>query len=419
MKKENINNTLLAVSPLGAGGMIPIQQALHLILSSAKNFGNEEVSIHDAFNRVLAENIYADRDYPPFNRSAMDGYAVIASDFTNANTQLKLIEKLLAGGIASQKVTKGICIKIMTGAPVPEGADAVVRVEDCIEKNNVVTFNVTAVKQKQNIATQAEDAHNGDLIIKKDIVLGATEISVLAVTGKSKVLVYKLPEITIVSTGNEIVSVESPILPHQIRDSNTYSLKSFLKTYSIYSVNTIQVADDKIKLKEVIKNNLNKDILIISGGVSKGDADYVPEVLISLGVREIFHRVKIKPGAPLWFGALPSGGVVFGLPGNPVSVQIAFKVFIEPFIRRCFNMKSIQPMYFPLFNEKLKKTKFTEYFPCKLITKNKVTGIVSTKMNGSGDISATLGTHGIAVHPEKIESIKENDVVEFYFWNDK
>ena len=118
MKKENINNTLLAVSPLGAGGMIPIQQALHLILSSAKNFGNEEVSIHDAFNRVLAENIYADRDYPPFNRSAMDGYAVIASDFTNANTQLKLIEKLLAGGIASQKVTKGICIKIMTGAPV-------------------------------------------------------------------------------------------------------------------------------------------------------------------------------------------------------------------------------------------------------------------------------------------------------------
>ncbi len=398
--------------------MHSIQQALDLILSSSKSFRTEEVSIHDAFNRVLAENIYADRDYPPFNRSAMDGYAVLASDFTNSNTELKLIETLLAGGVANQKVTSGTCIKIMTGAPVPEGADAVVRVEDTVEKDNIVTFNVNAVKYKQNIATQAEDAHKGDLIIKKDVALDATAISVLAVTGKSKVLVHKLPEISIVSTGNEIVSIDSLILPHQIRDSNSYSLKSFLKTYSISSVNTIHVADDKVKLTEVIKNNLNKNILILSGGVSKGDADYVPEVLISLGVKEVFHRVKIKPGAPLWFGIMPGGGVVFGLPGNPVSVQIAFKVFIEPFIRRCFNMEAIQPMYLPLFNEKFKKTKFTEYFPCKLVNKNKVTGIASTKMNGSGDISATLGSHGIAVHREEMDIIKENDVVEFYFWNE-
>ncbi len=402
--------------------MTSIQQALDLILSSAKSFGIEEVSIHDAFNRVLAENIYADRDYPPFNRSAMDGYAVIASDFTKSipiviGTELKLIEKLLAGGVANQKVITGTCIKIMTGAPVPEGADAVVRVEDTIEKVDFVIFNVSVVKHKQNIATQAEDACKGDLIIKKNVVLSATEISVLAVTGKSKVTVYKLPDISIVSTGNEIVSVESAILPHQIRDSNSYSIKGFLKLYSISSVNTFHVADDKIKLKEVIKNNLNKDILILSGGVSKGDADYVPEVLLSLGVREVFHHVKIKPGAPLWFGVMPAGGIVFGLPGNPVSVQVAFKVFIEPFICRCFNMEALQSLYLPLFNEKLKKTKFTEYFPCKLITKNKVTGIVSTKMNGSGDISATLGSHGIAIHPEEVDTIKENDIVEFYFWN--
>lgn len=396
--------------------MTSIPQALDSILSFAKSFGTEKVSIHDAFNRVLAEDIYADRDYPPFNRSAMDGYAVLASDLTKPETELKLIERLLAGGLATQKVVSGTCIKIMTGAPVPEGADAVVRVEDTTEKNNSVTFNVTGVKKKQNIATQAEDAHKGDLILKKDVVLSAMEISVLAVTGKSKVLVYTLPEISIVSTGNEIVPVDSAILPHQIRDSNSYALKSFLKTYSITSVNTVHVADDKIKLTETIKNNLNKDMLILSGGVSKGDADYVPEVLNSLGVKEIFHRVRIKPGAPLWFGLMPSGGVVFGLPGNPVSVQVAFKVFIEPFIRRCFNMEEIQPIYFPLFNDKLKKTKFTEYFPVKLTNKNNVSGVVSTKMNGSGDISATLGSNGIAVHREEIETIKENDIVQFYFW---
>lgn len=396
--------------------MTSIPQALDLIFSFAKSFGTEEVSIHDTFNRVLAQDIFADRDYPPFNRSAMDGYAVIASDFTKPDTELKLIERLLAGGVATQKVVSGTCIKIMTGAPVPQGADAVIRVEDTVENANIVTFHISSVKPKQNIATQAEDARKGDLILKKDIVLSATEVSVLAVAGKSKVLVYTLPEISIVSTGNEIVPVDSAILPHQIRDSNSYALKSFLKSYSISSVNTVHVADDKIKLTETIKNNLNKDMLILSGGVSKGDADYVPEVLNSLGVKEIFHRVKIKPGAPLWFGVMPSGGVVFGLPGNPVSVQVAFKVFIEPFIRRCFNMEAIQPILLPLFNDKLKKTKFTEYFPVKLTNKNNVTGLVSTKMNGSGDISATMGSNGIAVHREEIETIKENDIVEFYFW---
>lgn len=395
--------------------MTSIPQALDLILSSAKTFGTEEVTIHDALNRVLAEDILADRDYPPFNRSAMDGYAVVSTDFTNTGTELKLIERLLAGGVASQKVVSGTCIKIMTGAPVPQGADAVVRVEDTTEENDIVTFNVTSVKSRQNVATQAEDAHKGDLILKKDLVLRATEISVLAVTGKSNVLVYTLPEITVLSTGNEIVPVDSKILPHQIRDSNSYALKSFLKSYSI-SANAIHVADDKAKLTELIKNNLNKDILILSGGVSKGDADYVPEVLNSLGVKEVFHRVKIKPGAPLWFGVMPGGGVVFGLPGNPVSVQVAFKVFIEPFIRKCFGMESLQPMYLPLFNEKLKKTKFTEYFPCNIVTKNKVTGLTSTKMNGSGDISATLGSNGIAVHSEEIDTIQVNDVVEFYLW---
>jgi len=215
---------------------------------------------------------------------------------------------------------------------------------------------------------------------------------------------------------NEIVPVDSSILPHQIRDSNSYALKSFLRQYAINNVSAIHVTDDKNKLQDAIKNLLNTNILIISGGVSKGDADHIPEVLQSLGVKEIFHRVKIKPGAPLWFGVMPGGGVVFGLPGNPVSVQVAFKVFIEPFIRKCFEMETIQPMYLPLFNDKKKKTKLDEYFPCKFSVKNNTTGITSIKMNGSGDIIATLGSDGIALHSENMEEIKENTVLEFYKW---
>jgi molybdopterin molybdotransferase len=137
---------------------------------------------------------------------------------------------------------------------------------------------------------------------------------------------------------------------------------------------------------------------------------------MSLGVKQIFHRVQIKPGAPLWFGVMPNGGVVFGLPGNPVSVQVALKVFVEPFIRASFGMERIHPLLLPVFSEKKKKTKLDEYFPCKIVTKNNVTGIVSNRMNGSGDIAATLSSDGIALHPSNVDMINENTVLEFYPW---
>lgn len=397
--------------------MISIEEAQRLISEQVHSFDVEEISIDDALNRILAENIYADRDYPPFNRATMDGYAVLSSDFNkDKKTVLQLIGVLHAGSISAQVVTSGVCIKIMTGAPMPEGADAVVRFEDVEEKNGEVEFSIHQVLPKQNIASQGEDNKKGELILEKNVKLNAMSIAVLAVAGKARIKVYKLPSVVIVSTGNEIVNVGDSIFPHQIRDSNSYSLKNFLKQYKVSSVKSVLVEDNKESLKNVLSDFLNADILILSGGVSKGEADYVPEVLMSLGVQEIFHRVRIKPGNPLWFGKLPNGGVVFGLPGNPVSVQVGYKVFIEPFLRKCFNMKKIAPLYFPLFNEKNKKSKFTEYFPCKIVTKDNNTGLVSNRMNTSGDISATLYSDGIAVHPEETDILKENTKVEFYFW---
>ncbi len=397
--------------------MVSILQAVDLIVAQSKNFGCQAVSIDDSLNRVLAEDVCVDRDYPPFNRSAMDGYAVVSSDFNIGQAvKLQLTEKLLAGGFSKNKVVSGTCIKIMTGAPVPAGADAVVRLEDTVENNNIVEFVVTTVKVKQNIALQAEDAKSSDLIISKNSILDARAIPVLAVLGKAKVKVFNQPKVAVVSTGNEIVSVESAILPHQIRDSNSYSIKNFLKKYAINDVTAIHIADDKKSLITEIEKLLDNDILILSGGVSKGDADYVPEVLMSLGVKQIFHRVQIKPGAPLWFGVMPNGGVVFGLPGNPVSVQVAVKVFIEPFIRACFGMETIKPLLLSIFTDKKKKTKLDEYFPCKIVIKNNVTGIVSNRMNGSGDIAATLGSDGIALHPSSMDMIHENMILEFYPW---
>lgn len=397
--------------------MQSIENALELILSNKQNFGTETISIHDCLDRVLAEDIYADRDYPPFNRATMDGYAIISQDINiGKNNLLKITDTIHAGEAKQFALESGNCIKIMTGAPVPKRANAVIRIEDTHINGNEIHFNVKQLKENQNIAIQGEDARKGDLLIKKGTKLNPNSISVLAVTGHAKLEVYKLPIIAIVSTGNEIVAVESVIQPHQIRDSNVHTLKNSLLNYCISAIQTALIVDDKIVLKNTLSELLDTDIIIISGGVSKGDADYVPEILKHLGVIEIFHRVSIKPGNPLWFGKMPNGGVVFGLPGNPISVQVGYKVFIESFIRKCFDMEPIEPLFLPLLGEKSKKSNFTEYFPCKLTHENKKSGLAINKMNTSGDISTTNNSDGIAIHPSEKQTIEKGEFVEFYFW---
>jgi molybdopterin molybdotransferase len=396
--------------------MQSIQNALQLILSNKRNFGTESISIHDCLDRILAVDIFADRDYPPFNRATMDGFAIIAQDLNSDSNKLKLQETIHAGEAKQLEIVTGNCIKIMTGAPVPQGANAVIRIEDTTINGNEIHFNVNQVKTNQNIAIQGEDAKKGDLLIKKGTKLNPNSIALLAVIGCAKLEVCKLPNIAIVSTGNEIVAVESPILPYQIRDSNVHALKNVLHNYRISAIKTALIEDDKTKLHEAICELLSSDILIISGGVSKGEADYVPEILKHLGVIEIFHRVSLKPGNPLWFGKMPNGGVVFGLPGNPISVQVGYKVFIEPFLRACFNLQQIEPIFLPLLDEKLKKTNFTEYFPCRLTLENKQSGLAINKMNTSGDISTTNNSDGIAIHPAEKQKIEKGEFVEFYFW---
>jgi molybdopterin molybdotransferase len=398
--------------------MISVTEAQQLICSYAKQSATKLVSIDDALGFVLAEDIFADRDYPPFNRSAMDGYAVLSSDFFNVRLpiKLKLMDTVMAGEVSVKKVESGTCIKIMTGAPVPEGADAVIRVEDTFTEGGEVVFTVTEVRKKQNIALQGEDAKQGDLVLSQHTLLDAFAIAALAVLGKAEVTVHQSPQVVVISTGNELVNVNAPILPHQIRDSNSHSIKNLLRKYGVNDVITSLVKDDKQLLYDKIKESLNADVIILSGGVSKGDADYVPEVLTSLGIKEVFHRVKIKPGAPLWFGVTPKGGVVFGLPGNPVSVQVAVKVFVEPFLFACFGLPQPKPMLLPMFANKKKKTKLDEFFPCKLVLTDSATGIVPNKMNGSGDIIATLGSDGIALHAADVGDMNEGVVLKFWMW---
>jgi len=397
--------------------MLTVKEAQSIINLNAHTFGVEEVDIDHAFNRTLAQHIYADRDYPPFNRSAMDGYAFRSADINDKQiNEFEVIENLLAGSMATREIQSGECIRIMTGAPVPATADAVIRMEDTISHADRMIINTGAIEAWHNISMKGEDIKKGEKLVKGYQIINSSILGVLAVTGTYKLKVCKLPSIGIVSTGNEIININTRVKPYQIRDSNSHTLKAFFRHYNIDNIETLLVADEKEKLKNGITKLLNKDILILTGGVSKGDADYVPEVLTSLGVNEVFHHVQIKPGNPLWFGTTNTGTAVFALPGNPFSVQVAFKVFIEPYLRKCFGLEPVPLLYFPLLCPKNKKTKLDEFFPCQLISKDNLTGLLPISFNGSGDIAATLDSDGIALHPSGEEAINAQSMLTFLRW---
>ncbi len=395
--------------------MLTVTEARSLILQHARSFGVEAILLSESYDRVLAEDVCADRDYPPFNRSAMDGYALKYNDIDKYK-EFRLVGAMLAGeGIKALK-EEGTCIKIMTGAPVPEGADLVIRVEDSELKDGIVKFKSYPSKIWQNIAIKGEDAKSGEKVLLMSTIINASTSGLLASLGKNLVSVYSLPKVAIISTGNEIKAAGDAVLPHQIRDSNSYTIASFFQHYNIDVVSRQLVSDRKEDIKNSIKSLDDLDILILSGGVSMGDADFVPEVLAECGVKEIFHKVQIKPGKPLWFGVRDNKTVVFALPGNPVSCQVAFKVFIEPFLRACFGLPPCQILKLPLIGSRKKKSSFEEYFPCVLGTFGSQTGLHPIKINGSGDFTSVTRSSGLAIQPAEIEELQEGDFVEFIPW---
>jgi len=396
--------------------MLSVTDAKELILKYARSFGVEQVHIAYLDGRVLAENIVADRDYPPFNRSAMDGYAINFTDFEAGTRDFEIVEEIYAGSESKKQIKKGQCYKIMTGAAVPPAANAVIRVEDSVQNETKVHFEWVQVKKNQNIAQQGEDYLNGQLVLEAGQFCTPMLLGVLASLGKEVVSVQKLPSISLISTGNEIIPIHQPPTSVQIRNSNAHAIAAFLEKYKIPLHYQRLVRDDKIALKEALQQALNQQVTIISGGVSAGDADFVPEILLSLGVVKVFHKVQLKPGKPLWFGVYEGNKVVFALPGNPVSVQVAFKIFIEPFLRRSFGLPDLSIFILPLLTEKKKKGKFDEFFPCK-IANQPHSGLVPVIFNGSGDISATIDSDGLAFHAASSETLLPNDHCEFVFWH--
>jgi molybdopterin molybdotransferase len=397
--------------------MIAFSEAVHKVNSSAEGWGSESILLERAFGRILSEPVFADRDYPPFHRATMDGYAVNTADVIEKKIErFRIVGNIFAGDDAHLELHSGEAIKIMTGAPVPAGADAVVKKEDAREENGCVQFDIAAINAGLSIAQQGEDLKKGVQAIPHYTRITGGELSLLAALGKRMVKVQRMPNVAVLSIGSEIQSVDADVAPHQIRDSNSYSIAAMLEAYGIRPVVRTIIKDELPAIADAIRSVQVCDVLITSGGVSAGDADFVPDAMKQCGVIEVFHKIKIKPGKPLWFGVHPNGLRVFALPGNPFSVQVACKLFVERYLRASFGLTDVQPLVLPLNTARTKKTPFDEFFPARLVQDN-CTKIEPLSYHTSGDITALVFENGIAHHPSLSDDLQKGDMVKFYPWN--
>ena len=309
--------------------MISPQKAKTVILKNTKTLASEKISFMDSRHRVLAQDIKATCDLPPFDRSSMDGYALKSSDIKQARGNnprtLKIIDTVEAGRPSNKTVKKGEAIKIMTGGVVPEGADCVLMKEYAAQQNNRLLVYRPA-KKKENICPKGEDVRKGRTVIKKGTRINAGIVGLLAALGLDAIRVYRKPKVAILVTGSELLSVKQKLKTGKIRSANQYTLFHLVKEAG-GEPQIIGIAkDNPPDLKKKIKGGLKSDMLLISGGVSVGDRDLVPGVLRKMGAKIYFWKVAIKPGKPLLFAKIGST-YVFGLPGNPVSTMMSFYNF--------------------------------------------------------------------------------------------
>src|SRR5512136_14329 len=411
--------------------MISVEEALDKVLSYVKVLHPERKPILDCLGQVLAEDIYSTIDIPPLDNSAMDGYALRAADTRGASNSspryLVVLGEVAAGSLPEKKIKPGTAIRIMTGAPLPEGADAVVQFEETDEtshrssKKDLSRIGILCQATKGlNIRCRGEDIANGKLVLKKGKVLRPQEIGVLASLGHPTALVIRRPTVAILATGNELVGADQPLAPGKIYDSNTYTIAAEVSRYGgipkILGIGRDSVAS----LSEKIDEGLDADMLITSGGVSKGDYDIVKDVLAEHG--EIgFWTVCMKPGKPLAFGVIKKVAGKkkrkvphLGLPGNPVSSMITFEQFARPAILKMMGKKALAKATIRAIIEgDITNTDGRRVFARVMVTRRGGQYYASlTGPQGSGILTSMTRADGLAVIPEISKEVKAGDMVE-------
>ena len=404
--------------------MVSVEEAFEHVARHVLPLATESVALQSAAGRVLAKSIKADRDSPPWRKSMMDGFAVRAEDINAGRSSLTVNETVTAGGSPTMAVDSGTATRIMTGAPVPDGADAIVMIEMCdfAENSDCVTIELDSIDSGKHLMNRATNFAAGDAIFHSGRKIRSLDIGLLAEVGAAEVEVFGLPSAAVLPTGDELVPAnETPEGP-QIRNSNGPMLIAMLQSKGISAIDLGIGCDDRESMQQQLKHGLQHDIFLLSGGVSAGTLDLVPKLLKELGVQEIFHKVKVKPGKPVFFGTHQrdngSRGYVFGLPGNPVSSLVGFRLFVSTAIRLMTGQDAAieaKPQISKLSRDHETRGDRPTFWPGRRITSPNSSLIVEPlHWNGSSDLLALGTAEGLIEFPAGGKT--HNAGSEFPFW---
>ncbi len=392
--------------------MINFEEAYRKVMQHTLDLGVEDVGLLKSTGRALAEDIMADRDFPPFDRATKDGIAINYSAIKKGVNSFAIEAVLSAGMPQTMLGDTANCMEIMTGAVIPENADTVIMYEQVTIENGVATLSKKPTKG-QDVHKKGSDVVTSSVLLKKGKRIGAAEIGVLASVGKSKVQVKRLPKVCVVSTGDELVDVDQVPLAHQIRKSNTLSLFAALQKKGIMA-ELLHLNDDRKVIKESLSNILKDyDVLLLSGGVSKGKFDFIPEVMEMLGVQKVFHRVAQRPGKPFWFGKQEEmNTVVFSFPGNPVSTFANYHIYFLSWLQKCLGLPQEEKEV--LLEESIQiKPPLTRFIQVKTEVKKGATWAKTIRENGSGDLTSLAYSDGFIRLQAREAEYEKGELVPF------
>ena len=396
--------------------MISVVEASKIVLANPLSLKEELVPLQQAVGRVLREDLLADRPFPPFDRVTMDGIAIAYDAFEKGFKKFP-IEKIQAAGAPQQELSNyQHCIEVMTGASLPKGTDTVIRYEDLQLENGHAEIVIDTIRPKQNVHHTGTDRQADSLIVKAGGIISPAEIGVAATVGKSKLKVFKLPRVVIITTGDELVPVENDPLPFQIRSSNVHKIKTALQNWGV-KASTLHLIDDKLAIKKSLANCLiDFDVIILSGGVSKGKFDFVPEVLNKLGVKKYFHKVAQRPGKPFWFGRT-NETIVFALPGNPVSSFMCLNRYVRPWLQKCLHLPNDNRPFAALTDSFFFKPDLTYFLQVKLqYHRDGRTLAQPVEGNGSGDLANLVDADAFMELPHERDEFYKGEVFPIYIY---
>ncbi len=423
--------------------MISVEEALDKILQEVDVLGEEKVPILDALGQVLAEDIKSDITIPPLDNSAMDGYAVLSKDTAGASDSspvvLNVIDTVMAGSISRREVTPGTAVRIMTGAPVPKGADAVVQFEKTDEEDRKKSAGDEAISQvgirseaapSLNIRRAGEDISPGVTVLKEGVVLRPSEIGLLASLGRTHVTVIRRPVVAVLATGNELVSIDKPLSEGKIYDSNTYSIAGLVQRYGAIPKILGIARDTEEELVSKLNQVGDADMLLSTGGVSMGDYDIVKDILARDG-EMVFWKVRVKPGKPLAFGKIKATGkdnrtkIIphLGLPGNAVSCMVSFELFVRPALLKMMGKTLVaKPTVQAIIEENVKNNAGRRVYDRAITEKRNGKYYARlTGPQGSGILTSMGLANSLVLIPEDRKEVRKGEVVQAIMldWNEE